>query len=86
MRLHDLMRESFLISPPRPTRRSPTGKRSICEIPEAPVTSDDQNASTSCPTGVTTPAAAMAMRSAGRATITNVSSAGCTPPHPEPVS
>ena len=63
-RPHALIRESFLISPPRPTRRSPTGKRSICEMPEVPVTSADQKASRSWPMGVTTPPASMTMRSA----------------------
>src|SRR5262249_25645721 len=57
---------SFLISPPRRTRRSSTGKRSIVDTPSAPVTSADQNASTSTPIGVTAPAATTATGSARR--------------------
>src|SRR5262249_21370745 len=69
IRSHDFGRASFLISPARPTRRSATGKRSTCEIPDAPVMSDDQKASTSWPIGVTTPAAAITMRGVVRALV-----------------
>src|SRR5439155_5252920 len=59
---------SFLISPPSPTPRSATGKRSIRVMPAPPVRSDDQNASRSWPIGVTTPAATIATGSrTGRA-------------------
>src|SRR5262249_3412384 len=59
-----MARVSFLISPPCPTRRSPTGKRSMVEMPSVPVRSADQKVSRSWPIGVTTPAAVTAMRSA----------------------
>ena len=42
---------SFLISPPRPTRRSSTGKRSMAEMPSVPASRPDQNASRSAPIG-----------------------------------
>src|SRR5262245_30171879 len=58
-----MSRVSFLISPPLPTRRSSTGKRSMREIPPAPVRSADQKASRSWPIGVQTPPARIAMRS-----------------------
>src|SRR5262245_16633235 len=62
-RLEDLIRSSSLISPPSPTRRSATGNRSICEMPDVPARSADQNASTPWPMGVERPAAAIAIRS-----------------------
>src|SRR5262245_50246621 len=58
---------SFLISPPRPTRRSSTGTRSMAEMPSLPASNPDQKASRSRPTGVATPAATTATGSGRRA-------------------